>query len=87
MVLSKSSLQALIERQAKLRELVEALRRDRELSYDLLTVALHELASEQGVRDRQAFARHWIASKRRAWARETSLPFGHERGGESSNGR
>lgn len=74
-VLPKTSLQAIFERQAKLRELIDSLRRDRELNQELLTVALHELALAQGSRDRQAFARRWVATKRRAWASEGSLPL------------
>lgn len=69
-IVPKSALAALLHRNERLEQLTRELYASRERETALLYIALHELATERDVRDRQAFARKWTNEKRREWTND-----------------
>jgi len=80
-MLTSNYVTALTRKVNVLGDLVRSERKRRRDEHDLLLAALHQLAEIQGARDRQAFARNWIARERRSWRRDP-LPIDRKKGGE-----
>lgn len=70
MFLTDTQLERVVTRATKLERLVATLHRRLDNERLLLIAALHQLAEARGARDRQAFARSWIARERRSWQRD-----------------
>jgi hypothetical protein len=63
-VVDRQVIEQLLAREGKWRALVLDLRRRQLAERDLLTQALHELASKTGAKDRVYFARRWLRDHR-----------------------
>jgi hypothetical protein len=64
-VMSRDALHALTGRLQAFRRLSERLRESLNEEHQLLLLALHQLAHERGIKDRQTFARRWQREHRR----------------------